>query len=189
MAPDNKSLGRFILTGIPPAPRGIPQVEVTFDIDANGIISVSAKDLGTKKEQSIKISGSLKLDEKEIEKMRKEAEEFAEEDKKRKELIEIKNQADSVVYSTEQMLSEYGDKVDKGTREKVQKEVNEIKEAMNTEDTLKIKKKLEEANKVIQEIGMKMYQDAAKTSQDIKEDKKEEDAIDAEVIDEEEGKK
>ena len=189
MSIDNKSLGRFILTGIPPAPRGIPQVEVTFDIDANGIISVSAKDLGTKKEQSIKISGSLKLDEKEIEKMKKEAEEFAEQDKQRKELIEIKNQADSVVYSTEQMLSEYGDKVDKGTREKVQKEVNEIKETMNTDDTLKIKKKLEDANKVIQEIGMKMYQEAAKTSQDVKEDKKDDDAIDAEVVDEEESKK
>ncbi|MBI2106996.1 molecular chaperone DnaK [Candidatus Woesearchaeota archaeon] len=185
MAIDNKSLGRFILTGIPPAPRGIPQVEVTFDIDANGIISVSAKDLGTKKEQSIKISGSLKLDEKEIEKMKKEAEEFAEEDKKRKELIEIKNQADSVVYSTEQMLSEYGDKVDKDTREKVQKEINEIKEVLKTDDAAKIKKKLEEANKVIQEIGMKMYQEAAKTSQEVKEDKKEDDTIDAEVIDDE----
>ncbi len=189
MALDNKSLGRFILTGIPPAPRGIPQVEVTFDIDANGIISVSAKDLGTKKEQSIKISGSLKLDEKEIERMRKEAEEFAEEDKKRKDLIEIKNQADSVIYSTEQMLSEYGEKVDKETREKVQKELNEIKESIKTDDATKIKKKLEEANKVIQEIGMKMYQEAAKTSQEIKEDKKEDGTIDAEIVDDEEKKK
>ena len=188
MALDNKSLGRFILTGIPPAPRGIPQVEVTFDIDANGIISVSAKDLGTKREQSIKISGSLKLDEQEIEKMRKEAEQFAEEDKKRKELIEIKNQADSVVYSTEQMLSEYGDKVDKETKEKVQKEVNEIKEILKTDDAIKIKKKLGESNKVIQEIGMKMYQEAAKASQEIKEDKKDDTTIDADVVEENEKK-
>ncbi|MBI4158994.1 molecular chaperone DnaK [Candidatus Woesearchaeota archaeon] len=188
MAQDNKGLGRFILTGIPPSPRGIPQVEVTFDIDANGIINVSAKDLGTGKQQSIRISGSLKLDEKEIERMRKEAEQFAEEDKTRKELIEIKNQADSVVYSTEQMISEYGDKVDKETKEKVQKEVVEIREVIKTDDASKIKKKLEEANKVIQEIGMKMYQEADKTSQETKEEKKD-DTIDAEVVEEDKNEK
>ena len=120
--------------------------------------------------------------------MRKEAEQFAEEDKKRKELIEIKNQADSVVYSTEQMLSEYGDKVDKETKEKVQKEVNEIKEILKTDDAIKIKKKLGESNKVIQEIGMKMYQEAAKASQEIKEDKKDDTTIDADVVEENEKK-
>jgi len=186
MAADNKSLGKFLLDGIPPAPRGIPQIEVAFDIDANGILSVSAKDLGTGKQQSIKITATQKLSDKEVEKMRKEAEEYAEQDKKRKELVELKNQADSVVYSTEKMLSEYGDKVDKDTKEKVQKEVNEIKEIMKEEDAGKIKSKLEEANKVIQEIGMKMYQEAAKKQTENKEDSN---TVDAEVVEEEKNEK
>ncbi|MBS3156280.1 molecular chaperone DnaK [Candidatus Woesearchaeota archaeon] len=181
MATDNKALGKFLLDGIPPAPRGIPQIEVTFDIDANGILSVSAKDLGTGKRQSIKITATQKLSDKEVEKMRKEAEEYAEQDKKRKELVELRNQADSVVYSTEKMLSEYGDKVDKDTKEKVQKEMNEIKEVMKEEDAAKIKNKLEEANKVIQEIGMKMYQEAAKKQTD---NKKDDNTVDAEVVEE-----
>ena len=181
MATDNKALGKFLLDGIPPAPRGIPQIEVTFDIDANGILSVSAKDLGTGKQQSIKITATQKLSDKEVEKMRKEAEEYAEQDKKRKELVELRNQADSVVYSTEKMLSEYGDKVDKDTKEKVQKEMNEIKEVMKEEDAAKIKNKLEEANKVIQEIGMKMYQEAAKKQTD---NKKDDNTVDAEVVEE-----
>ncbi len=185
MAADNKSLGRFTLEGIPPAPRGIPQIEVTFDIDANGIINVSARDLGTKKEQSIKITASQKLNEEEVERMRKEAEEYSEQDKKRKELVELRNQADSVVYSTEKMLSEYGDKVDKDTREKIQKEMNEIKDAMKEDDAAKIRNKLEEANKVIQEIGIKMYQEVAKKQTGAKGDKKDDNTVDAEVLDEE----
>ncbi|MDP2909176.1 MAG: molecular chaperone DnaK, partial [Nanoarchaeota archaeon] len=117
MATDNKSLGRFDLIGIPPAPRGIPQIEVTFDIDANGIINVSAKDLGTGKQQSIVITASQKLKEEEVEKMRKDAEQYAEQDKKKKEEVEIKNQADTSVYTTEKMLADYGDKIDKDTKE------------------------------------------------------------------------
>ena len=192
MAIDNKSLGRFLLDGIPPAPRGIPQIEVTFDIDANGILNVSAKDLGTKKEQSIKITASQKLNEEEVERMRKEAEEYSEQDKKRKELVDIKNQADSVVYSTEKMLADYGDKVDKETKEKIQKEINEIKEAMKEDDASKIKSKLDEANKVIQEIGMKMYQEAAKKTEDkedIPKGNEDDKTIDAEILDEEDTSK
>ena len=166
MAEDNKSLGRFILSGIPPAPRGIPQVEVTFDIDANGIIDVSAKDLGTGKKQSIKITASQKLNEDEVERMKKEAEKYSDEDKKRKEKIEVKNNAESLVYSTEKLLKDYGDKVDKETKEKIEKEINELKEAISKDDNESIKKKLEEVNKAAQEIGMKMYQEAAKQNQE-----------------------
>lgn len=161
MASDNKSLGRFELTGIPPAPRGVPQIEVTFDIDANGILHVSAKDLGTGKQQSISITASQKLNEGEVEKMRKEAEEHAEEDRKRKEAAEVRNSADTIIYTTESMLKEYGDKVDKETREKIESGINELKEAVKTDDTAKIKAKLDEVNKTAQEIGAKMYQQAA----------------------------
>src|SRR3990167_6242086 len=189
MANDNKSLGRFELTGIPPAPRGIPQIEVAFDIDANGILHVSAKDLGTGKEQSIRISATQKLSEKEIEKMRKEAEEHAEEDKKRKEAVEIKNQADTLVYSTEKLLKDHEDKIDKETKEKVEKPLEELKETLKTEDTQKIKEKLEAVEKVAKEIGAKMYQEAAAKEKEKKEDKgKDDDVVDAEVVDEK-GKK
>ncbi len=157
MAQDNKSIGRFMLSGIPPAPRGIPQIEVTFDIDANGIIHVSAKDLGTGKMQSVKIAGSQKLDDKEVERMRKEAEQFAEQDKKRKESIEVKNSADALVYSSDKMIEEYGDKVDKEVKEKIQKEIDKLKEVMAQEDVEAIKQQIQQVNKVLQEIGTKMY--------------------------------
>src|SRR5262249_11539727 len=121
MASDNRLLGQFQLSGIPPAPRGMPQVEVSFDIDANGILNVSAKDLGTGKEQKIVIKSSSGLSEKEVEKMRKDAESHAEEDRKRKDLVEAKNHAESLVYQTEKTLKEHGDKVDEGEREKVKK--------------------------------------------------------------------
>ncbi|MAG45813.1 MAG: molecular chaperone DnaK [Nanoarchaeota archaeon] len=166
MATDNKSLGQFMLDGIPPAPRGVPQVEVTFDIDANGILNVHAKDLATNKEQKITISASQKLDEDEVEKMKKEAEEHAEEDKKKKEKIEVKNNAESVIFSTEKLLKDQGDKVDKETKEKIEKEVNELKEVVKTDKTDDIKKKLEEVNKVVQELGAKMYAEAAKKQQE-----------------------
>ena len=166
MAADNKSLGRFDLVGIPPSPRGLPQIEVTFDIDANGIINVSAKDKGTGKEQSIAITASQKLNEEEVEKMKKEAEKYAEEDKKKKDVIETKNQVDSVVNQTEKMLDDYKDKIDKATKEKVEKSLKELKDAAakkdNTED---VKKKMEDLNKVAQEIGAKMYQQAAAQQQ------------------------
>ncbi len=165
MATDNKSLGRFMLDGIPPAPRGIPQVEVTFDIDANGILNVHAKDLATNKEQKITISASQKLDETEVEKMKKEAEEHAEEDKAKKEGIEVRNNADSVIFSTEKLLKDQGDKVDKEIKGKIEKEISELKEVVKTDKTDDIKKKLEEVNKVVQELGAKMYAEAAKKQQ------------------------
>ena len=165
MASDNKSLGRFMLSGIPPAPRGIPQIEVIFDIDANGILNVSAKDLGTGKEQKITITASQKLNEKEVERMKKDAEEHAEEDKKKKEQIEVRNNAESIIFSTEKLLKDYGDKVDKETKERLEKEINELKETVKSDDTEKIKSKLEDVNRVAQELGAKMYAEAAKTQQ------------------------
>ena len=195
MANDNKSLGRFILSGIPPAPRGIPQIEVVFDIDANGIIHVAARDLGTGKSQSIKIAGSQKLDDKEVERMRKEAENFAEEDKKRKAGIEVRNTADSLVYTADKMVNEYGDKVDKETKDKILKEIDELRELLKQDDNEKIKKGIENVNKVLQEIGTKMYAEAGRQqtdkageSQNKEEEIKGDNVYDAEVIDEEDDK-
>ncbi len=193
MAADNKSLGRFDLVGIPPAPRGIPQIEVTFDIDANGIVNVSAKDLGTGKEQSIKITATQKLSEDEVERMRQEAEKYAEEDRNKKEKVEIKNSADTVVYTTEKMLKEYGDKVDKETKDKIQNEIDGLKDAIEKDDTEMMKKKLEDVQRVAQEIGTKMYQQAQQQAEKEtkKEGKDEDDVVDAdyEVEDEKKGKK
>ena len=166
MATDNKSLGRFDLVGIPPASRGVPQIEVSFDIDANGIVNVSAKDLGTGREQKITITGGSGMDKAEIEKSIQDAEKFAEEDKKKHEAVEVKNQADTLVYSAEKMLSEYGDKVDAATKENIQKEIDALKESMNTNDTAAIQKQLDAVNKVVQEIGAKMYQQTAEAKQD-----------------------
>ncbi len=162
MASDNKSLGRFDLIGIPPSPRGIPQIEVTFDIDANGIINVSAKDLGTGKQQSIVITASQKLKEEDVEKMRQEAEKFAEQDKQKKEEIETKNQADTVIYTTEKMLEDYKDKIDKETKEKVDKALKDLKKTVEKNDIEEIKNKMDALQKASQEIGMKMYQQANK---------------------------
>jgi len=182
MAVDNKHLGKFVLDGIPPAPRGIPQVEVTFDIDANGIVNVKAKDMATNKEQSITIQGSKNLSDDEIKKMQEEAEKFAEEDKKRKEEVEVKNQADTLVYSTEKMLKENGDKIDKETKEKMEQEVKEVKDLLAKNDTKTLKTKMETLQKLAQEMGTKMYQEAAqKQTKDKKEGKEEkkEDVVDA----------
>ncbi|MCK4521523.1 MAG: molecular chaperone DnaK [Nanoarchaeota archaeon] len=163
MAADNKSLGRFDLVGIPPAPRGIPQIEVTFDIDANGIIHVSAKDLGTGKEQKIQITASQKLNEEDIDKMRKDAEAHAEEDKKRKEEIETINQADALVYSTEKLFKEFEGKVDKKEIEEVKGKVMELKELLKPDkkDIEAIKKKTEEINQIVQKMSTEMYQKVA----------------------------
>ncbi|MDD4563757.1 MAG: molecular chaperone DnaK [Candidatus Nanoarchaeia archaeon] len=187
MASDNKSLGRFDLVGIPPAPRGVPQIEVTFDIDANGIVNVSAKDLGTGKEQKITITGGSGLNKDEIDKMLKESEKYKEEDKKRKESIEVKNNAESLVYSTEKMLNEYKDKIDKETQEKVEKEISELKELLKNDDIEKIKSKLEEIQKISQEIGTKMYQQTSQESNTEKEETKEkkDNVEDAQVVDDE----
>src|SRR3989344_4819079 len=182
MAIDNKSLGRFLLDGIPPAPRGTPQIEVTFDIDANGILKVTAKDLGTGKQQHISITATQKLDDKEVERMRKDAEIHAEEDKKRKESIETRNTADSVIYSTEKLLKEHGSKVDKGTKDKIEKSINDLKEAVKTDDVENIKNKLEEVNNVAMELGSKIYQQA-EPDKDGKEK-----VVDAEVVDDDKTK-
>jgi molecular chaperone DnaK len=163
MAADNKTLGRFQLVGIPPAPRGVPQIEVTFDIDANGIVHVKAKDLGTGKEQSIKIVASQKLKDEEIEKMKKEAEKFSEEDKKRKQEIETVNQADALTYSTEKVVEESKGKVSGEKLESVKKLNEELKGLLGKEpkDVSAIKTKMDELNREMQQIGTEIYKKAA----------------------------
>jgi molecular chaperone DnaK len=161
-ARDNRTLGRFQLADIPPAPRGIPQIEVTFDIDANGILNVSAKDLGTGKQQSIQIKSSSGLSEQEIEKMTKDAEAHSAEDKKRREVIDLKNQADQLVYSTEKTLKEHGEKVSAETRGKIESAVNNLKEVVKGQDADAIKKAIENLSSAGQELGKVLYEEAAK---------------------------
>ncbi len=161
MASDNIRLGRFHLTGIPPAPRGLPQIEVTFDIDANGIVNVSAKDLGTGKEQSITITGSTNLSQKEIEQKIKDAGKYAEEDKKRRETIETKNQAESLVYNAEKTVKEYGDMVSKEDRESIEKSIEKLNESMKGDDISKIKEGIEKLQEEVQKIGTAIYQKVA----------------------------
>ena len=158
MAADNKTLGRFQLTGIPPAPRGVPQIEVKFDIDVNGIVSVSAKDMGTGKAQSISISASGALSDDDINRMVNDAEKYAEEDKKRKEAVEVKNQADSMIYQAEKTIKDLGDKADKAQVEALQKAVDELRTAMNGDDIDEIKNKLEAVTKPLHELTSAMYQ-------------------------------
>ncbi|MBT5740761.1 molecular chaperone DnaK [Candidatus Woesearchaeota archaeon] len=197
MATDNKTLGRFDLQGIAPAPRGVPQIEVTFDIDSNGIVDVSAKDLGTGKEQSVKITASTNLNDEEIEKMKKEAEANAESDKERKEEVETINQAESIVFQYENQLKEFKDKVDKQLIETVTKKIDDLKELLKPEkkDIPALKKSIEELNVEMQKIGQEVYKDAqaaqaAQANQpdagaedvkpDAKSDKKPEKVVDAE---------
>ncbi len=186
LAKDNKSLGRFILEGIPPAPRGVPQIEVTFDIDANGILKVTAKDKATGKSQSITIKGSTGLSEEEIEKMKKEAEAHAEEDKKIKELIEVKNQADAVVYSAEKMLKDQKDKLGDDDKKKVEQLVKELKELIGKTDVEKgdIEVKTAELSQMIQNLGAKMYESKAadEKKQEDEQKKKDEDVEEGEVV-------
>jgi len=157
MAADNVELGRFDLVGIPPSPRGVPQIEVSFDIDANGIVHVSAKDLGTGKEQSIKISAPEKLSKDEIEKMVKQAEQFAEADKKRKELAEAKNQADQLVYATEKSLKELGEKVGQSDRLAIEQASSELKEAIKSDDLDRIKRSTEGLMKASHKLAEEVY--------------------------------
>lgn len=157
MAKDNVPLGKFDLDGIPPAPRGVPQIEVTFDIDANGILNVSAKDLGTNKEQHITISSPNKLSDAEVEKFVKDAEKFADEDKKHKEVIEAKNQGDSVLYQTEKALKEYGDKVSQEERLTIERALNDLREALKGEDAAKMKSATDAALQASQKLGEAMY--------------------------------
>jgi len=158
MAHDNKTLGRFILDGIPPAPRGMPQIEVTFDIDANGILNVSAKDRGTGKEQKITITASSGLSKEEIEKMKQDAEVHAEEDKKKKELIEARNMADTLIFSTEKALRDAGDKVPEADKKEIEAKTEELKKVKDGEDLEAIKRHSQELSTVAQKIGQAMYQ-------------------------------
>lgn len=157
MAPDNRTLGRFELVGIPPAPRGVPQIEVSFDIDANGIVHVNAKDLGTGKEQSIKITASSGLSEAEIQKLVRDAEAHAEEDKRRKELIEARNHADSLVYSVEKNVKEFGDKVDAAEKTKIEEAITKTKKALEGDDIEAIKKAQDELMTVSHKLAEAMY--------------------------------
>ncbi len=181
-AKDNKTLGRFQLNDIPPAPRGIPQIEVTFDIDANGIVSVSAKDLGTNKSQSITITSSSNLKEDEIDKAVKEAEAHAEEDKKRKELVDLHNQADNLVYSLEKMLKDAGDNISAEDKEKLEKSIEKAKEQFKSDDADTIRKAMEDLGKENEAIVTKLYQAAAEKAKAEQTEKSEDEKEDDEVI-------
>jgi len=165
MAAYNRSLGKFDLVGLPPAPRGLPQIEVAFDIDANGIVHVSAKDLGTGKEQKIKIEVSSGLSDEDIKRMVKDAEVHAGDDKKKREEVETRNQADTLIYTTEKTLKENGDKVSSEEKDKVEKAVAALKEAVKSESVEEIKKKMEELNAASHKIAEAMYKEASKAKQ------------------------
>ena len=165
MADDNVELGRFDLVGIPPAPRGVPQIEVTFDIDANGIVHVSAKDLGTGKEQSIRITAPKKLSKEEIEKMVKDAEKFAADDAKKKEEVELINQADTLVYATEKSLKEFGDKVSQAERADIEVRLNDLKAAIKDKNVERIKKGMEDLTKASHKLAEEIYKQAAAKQQ------------------------
>ena len=174
MAADNKTLGNFQLTNIPPAPRGIPQIEVKFDIDANGIVNVTAKDLGTNKEQSITITSSTNLSDDEIDKMVKEAEANKEADEKRKEEADVKNEAESMIFATEKAIKDLGDKVDEKDKKDAEEKMEDLKKAMESNDTDDIKKKTEALNEVAMKLATKVYEEAAKKNQaEAKSDEKE----------------
>jgi molecular chaperone DnaK len=165
MAASNKTLGRFELVGIPPAPRGVPQIEVTFDIDANGIVNVSAKDQATGKEQSIQITASSGLSQEEIDQLVKDAEMHAEEDKQKRELVEARNSADALIYSTEKSIKDLGDKVDSDTKAKVEESIAALRKAMEGEDTAEIKRVSEELTQASHKLAEAMYQQASQKEQ------------------------
>ena len=165
MAADNKLLGQFDLVGIPPAPRGMPQVEVTFDIDANGIVHVSAKDMATQKEQSIKITASSGLSKEEVERLVKDAQSHTEEDKKKRELVELKNQADSLIYSTEKNLTEHGDKIDPAEKTKITEAVADLKKAIEGTEIETIKTALQNLTTASHKLAEEMYKKASTDGQ------------------------
>lgn len=185
MAADNKSLGRFILEGIPPAPRGVPQVEVTFNVDANGILEVSAKDKSTGKENSIRIEGGSKLSDDEIKRMQDEAEEHADEDKAKKELVDVRNMADSMIFSAEKAVKEHGDAVDDETKTKIEDAVKALKEVKDTDDKEAIEKKTAELSESMQKIGEIMQQKAAEEAKASEgaEEKTDTDSSEGETVD------
>ena len=162
MASDNKTLGRFQLTNIPPAPRGVPQIEVTFDIDANGIVNVKAKDLGTGKEQAITITASTNLSDEEIEKMRKEAEENKDADEKKKALADARNEADQMIFTTEKAIKDLGDKVDAKDKDAAEKLVSDLKKELEGEDVDKIKDATSKLQEEAMKLGAKVYEEANK---------------------------
>jgi molecular chaperone DnaK len=170
MAADNHTLGKFTLSGIPPAPRGIPQIEVTFDIDANGILNVTAKDKGTGKEQSITIQASANLSKNEIENLKKEAESHAQEDIKKKELVETRNQADTVVYTTEKAIKDFADKIDSSKKSELEGLINELKTSMNGDNLQEIKDKTEKLSKSMYEVSAKIYQQTQSSQEQPKEE-------------------
>jgi molecular chaperone DnaK len=184
MAYRNKSLGRFQLTDIPPAPRGVPQIEVTFDIDANGIVNVSAKDLGTGKEQSMTITGGTKLSDDEIQRMMKDAEAHAEEDRKRREEAEARNQADSVIYQTEKTLKEHGEKLDASDRKQVEDALQEAKDALKGSDVDAIKRSSEQLMTASQKFAEVLYRSAQAAQQPSQASSGDDDVVDAEVVEE-----
>ena len=190
---DNKTLGKFMLTDLPPAPRGLPQIEVTFDIDANGIVHVNAKDLGTSKEQSMTITGGSALPKDDIEQMIQDAEAHADEDRQRRETIELRNQADSLVYSTDKTLKEHGDKVDEATKADIEQAVNDLREALKGDDTDAVKAAMETVGTKSQQLAEAIYaatsQEAEATAGESAGDaegssEQDEDIVDAEVVDE-----
>ena len=185
MASDNKTLGRFQLTNIPPAPRVVPQIEVTFDIDANGIVNVKAKDLGTGKEQAITITSSTNLSDEEIDRMVKEAEANKEADEKKKALADAKNEADQMIFATEKSIKELGDKVDKKDKEEAEKLIKDLTDELKNDDVDKIKEKTEKLSSKAMEFGAKVYEEANKKSQETaeKEGNKKNKKDDDEVVD------
>ena len=189
MASDNKTLGRFQLTNIPAAPRGVPQIEVTFDIDANGIVNVKAKDLGTNKEQSITITSSTNLSDDEIDKMVKEAEANREADEKKKEEAEARNEAEQLVFQTEKSIKDLGDKIDAKDKEKAESQIKELKEALEKDNIDDIKSKKDALQETAMAFATKVYEEAAKKAQEeqnntesteSKDDKKDDTVVDAE---------
>jgi len=180
LAKDNKSLGRFILDGIPPAPRGVPQIEVGFDIDANGILTVTAKDKATGKSQAIKITGSTGLTKEEIERMKEEAEKNANEDRKEKERIEARNKADNMIYVAEKSLKEEGDKIEKSLKESIERKIKELKEILDKGSKEELEEKTKALSDELTKIGQAMYGRSSKVEEDKKEDKKE--AEEGEVV-------
>ncbi len=165
MARDNRTIGKFHLTGLPPAPRGVPQIEVGFDIDANGILNVAAKDLGTGKEQNITITASSGLSDKEVEKMVSQAKEHESEDKKKREEIDTRNQADAAVYQTEKLLKENGDKIGAEARSRIEAAIGRVKEALKKEDTAEIKSAAEALNQSWHAASEEMYRQATASAQ------------------------
>jgi molecular chaperone DnaK len=165
MAADNRTLGRFHLDGIPPAPRGVPQIEVSFDIDSNGILHVAAKDKATNKEQSIRITSSSGLSKDEVEKMRRDASEHAAEDKTKKEAVEIKNQADSLVFQTKKQITEMGDKMSAASKAKLEAEIKKVEDAISTNNSGQIKSATESLNKVWSEVASELYAQAGAAGQ------------------------